>query len=572
MSQTISSLVQSQFPEFVQEDYPALIAFIEAYYQYLELEKNPQDVLTNLIAYTDIDRTLDEFVSKFEKTYLNGLPLNVAGDKRMFMKHVNDLYNTKGTEESFRLLFRLLFNEEIELYYPKQQMLVPSSGVWVQNNSIMVTLDAGISPACINKKIKIYTNEGVINTYVKNVVQVTPSIYELYIDKSFSIPIQPGNRVSGVAFNATAQQTITGAQVISAGAGFHIGQVFNITSVNGSGTKIKVTRVDANGGIKRVAFIQFGTGYEANFQISLAPSSRTSGPLDPYQSYTNGFIEQVLVTKVSYFGQDYSEVTYSGEVIGSSYSDDYLPDNAQAANINPAIIQFTLGALCAYRGEYSTADGFLSDINMIQDGYLYQDFSYVIKSTQKIEQFANVVKKLVHPAGTLMFGELQLQTEIDVGVTYDYFKVLSEQLKFEESVTSGDAAITFRTGKGLFDYSAPTDKIVFATGKRLTDSTTPIDPIAIKTGKNLTDSSTSGDLSIKFNTIKSLVDLAPAVDSIFLKTSRTLADSSTPADAITLNTTSNKTDAVSATDSFSAFFITYSDATYFAGTYVGDSI
>jgi hypothetical protein len=566
MSQTISNLVQSQFPEFVQEDYPALIAFIQAYYEYLELQKNPQDILTNLIAYTDIDRTLDEFVAKFEKTYLNGLPMVVAGDKRLFMKHVNDLYNTKGTEESFRLLFRLLFNEEIEIYYPKQQMLRTSSGVWQQNNSIMVQLDAGISSDCINKKIKIWTNEGVINTFVKNIVLAAPSIYEVFIDKSFSIPIQPGNRVTGLAFAATILPTVTQATVTAPGAGFHVGQVFNINSVQGSGATVKVTRVDPNGGIVRLAFIQFGTGFEADFMLSLSSAVRKSGVIDPYSSYTHGFIEDVLVTRVSYFAQDYVDVTYSGEVIGSSYTNDYIPDNALAPTVTPAEIEFSLGALCAYRGEYTTADGFLSDINVIQDGYLYQDFSYVIQSQQKIQAYASAVKKLCHPAGTIMWGQMSLETEVDVGISYDYFKVLAEQLKFLEFVTSGDASITITSGKGMTDHatsgdlvpvkavgkaltdaSTTVDAISFKTTKPLTDASTPTDAIALKTGKALTDSSAPTD-AIAFSTSKPFSDSSAPTDAIKLNTGRTLSDASTPVDAIKLTTGKGLTDAATSGD------------------------
>jgi hypothetical protein len=543
----ISSLIQSQFPQFVQEDYPALIAFIEAYYKYLELEKNPQDILSNLIAYADIDRTLDEFVSKFEKQYLNGLPQEVKGDKRTFMKYVKDLYNTKGTEESFRLLFRLLFNEEIEIVYPKQQMLRLSDGKWSQRVSVKVVLDPGVDVTnVLNKKIKIWTMNGVINTYIKDFIFQSDEIYEIFIDKTFGINIAPGDRVTGMDFGATTVPTTTKMLITSPGNGFHVGQVFDVSSVLGTGTKIKVTKIDANGGIKRAAFIQFGTGYEADFMVQFASSQRTSGALDPFQSYTNGFKENVLVTKVTYFASDYVAIDYSGQVVGSSVLDDYRPDNAQAATTQPAVIQFYLGALCTYRGEYTTADGFLSDVNVIQDGYLYQDFSYVIKSQQKIEDYAAVVKKLCHPAGTIMFGEMSLDSDVDVGVTYEYFKVLAEQLRMTDIATSSDS-MTFATGKALIDSLAGSvDAIAFSTGKALTDTLAgstesvakltgkaltdalagSVDAIALLTGKNLTDALTgSTDAISTFVTLKVLADaLTGSLDSATIETDKALTD------------------------------------------------
>lgn len=525
----ISSLVQSQFPQFVQDDYPALIAFIEAYYKYLEVEKNPQDILSNLIAYADIDRTLDEFVTKFEKTYLNGLPQTVKGDKRTFMKHVSDLYNTKGTEESFRLLFRLLFNEEIEIAYPKQQMLRLSDGKWSQRISVKVQLDGGVDTTnVINKKIKIWTNNGVINTYVKDFARQSDDVWEIFIDKTFGIDVQPGNRVTGMDFGATTLPTTTSMLVTSPGSGFHVGQVFDVSSVLGVGTKIKVTKIDANGGIKRAAFIQFGTGYESDFMVQFASAARKSGALDPFQAYTNGFIENVLVTKVTYFASDYVTIDYSGQVVGSSYTDDYRPDNAQAATTAPAVIQFYLGALCTYRGEYISADGFLSDVNVIQDGYLYQDFSYVIKSKQKIQDYASAVKKLCHPAGTIMFGEMALEADVDVGVTYEYFKVLAEQLRFTEVLTSSDS-VTLKTGKGLFDsLIGSLEAVSFAVAKPIADGLAgSIDTLAFLTGKALVDSlAGSIDTNISFETDKSLTDtLAGSAEALAFVTGKVLADS-----------------------------------------------
>lgn len=524
----ISALVQSQFPQFVQDDYPALIAFIEAYYKYLELEKNPQDVLSNLIAYSDIDRTLDEFVSKFEKLYLNGLPQQVAGDKRTFMKHVRDLYNTKGTEESFRLLFRLLFNEEIEISYPKEQMLRLSDGKWSQRVSIKVILDGGVDTTnVVNKTIKIWTQNGVINTYIKDFVAQADGIYEVFIDKTFGITINPGDRVTGLDFGATTVPTTSKMLVLSGGAGFHVGQVFDVSSVLGSGTKIKVTKIDANGGIKRAAFIQFGVNYEADFMVQFNASARKSGALDPFSAYTNGFEENVLVTKVTYFASDYVSIDYSGQVVGSSYLNDYRPDNAQAATTAPAVIQFMLGAICTYRGEYTTADGFLSDVNVIQDGYLYQDFSYVIKTKQKIDDFKSAVKKLCHPAGTIMFGEMSLESNVDVGVSYEYFKVLAEQLRFVDAVTSGDS-MTFKTGKNLTDALAgSTESLAFLTAKALTDALAgSTETLAFLTGKSLTDTlAGSVDTNISFLTGKALTDaLVGSTEALAFVTGKVLTD------------------------------------------------
>ena len=60
-------------------------------------------------------------------------------------------------------------------------------------------------------------------------------------------------------------------------------------------------------------------------------------------------------------------------------------------------------------------DGKLSVKKFIQDSRYYQSFSYVIKTGQTIDNWKDVVKKLLHPAGFAFFGEVTIFSEA-VGV------------------------------------------------------------------------------------------------------------------------------------------------------------
>ena len=61
----LSTLVENQFPAFYKEEGPKFLAFIKAYYQYLETTGKQQDVQRNLQSYKDIDTTLDEYIKYF---------------------------------------------------------------------------------------------------------------------------------------------------------------------------------------------------------------------------------------------------------------------------------------------------------------------------------------------------------------------------------------------------------------------------------------------------------------------------------------------------------------------------
>ena len=64
-NQLTSLLAEDQFPEFAKEEGPQLIAFVKAYYEWMEQTGNMTNESKNLQAYADIDDTLDQFVQYF---------------------------------------------------------------------------------------------------------------------------------------------------------------------------------------------------------------------------------------------------------------------------------------------------------------------------------------------------------------------------------------------------------------------------------------------------------------------------------------------------------------------------
>jgi hypothetical protein len=137
--QATSLLVNSQLPEFVREEHPNFIAFLEAYYEYLENKQGTQ--LNDLVKqskqaryFTDVDSSVADFEENFFNTYANLFPQDVQVDKAVLLKNVLPLYLAKGNEKSFKLLFRLLYNEEVEVLRPKTNVLKLSSGNWLIEN------------------------------------------------------------------------------------------------------------------------------------------------------------------------------------------------------------------------------------------------------------------------------------------------------------------------------------------------------------------------------------------------------------------------------------------------------
>jgi hypothetical protein len=61
-------------------------------------------------------------------------------------------------------------------------------------------------------------------------------------------------------------------------------------------------------------------------------------------------------------------------------------------------------------GRYTDTKGFLSWNNRIQDNYYYQEFSYVVQINELVNKYRDIIKNLVHPAGTKMFGTYTIRS------------------------------------------------------------------------------------------------------------------------------------------------------------------
>ena len=51
----LSTLVENQLPQFISDEYPQFVEFMKKYYEQLELQGQPLDIISNLTKYLDID-------------------------------------------------------------------------------------------------------------------------------------------------------------------------------------------------------------------------------------------------------------------------------------------------------------------------------------------------------------------------------------------------------------------------------------------------------------------------------------------------------------------------------------
>lgn len=136
-----SVLIKSQLPGFVRDnpDYANFVLFLEAYYEWLEQEGNVTHRAKNLLSYKDIDQTTDEFLRYFTDDFMPYFPEGSLISRNEAIKVARQIYNSKGTPASYKFLFRILYNSNVDIFYTKEAVFKASGGNWFVPRSLKLS-------------------------------------------------------------------------------------------------------------------------------------------------------------------------------------------------------------------------------------------------------------------------------------------------------------------------------------------------------------------------------------------------------------------------------------------------
>jgi hypothetical protein len=176
----ISALIPSQFPEFIRDnpDYSKFVAFIQAYYEWMEQEGNVLNRSSNILNYVDIDNTTSEFIDYFIKDFLPYFPDGALISKQNALRAAKELYNAKGTPSSYQFLFRILFDSDFDYTYTSDSVLRASDGTWYVAKSLKLSTDDIRFLGTKNLRVFGETSKSIAN--IENVA-LTGSKIEVFI-------------------------------------------------------------------------------------------------------------------------------------------------------------------------------------------------------------------------------------------------------------------------------------------------------------------------------------------------------------------------------------------------------
>lgn len=427
----LSDLISIQLPDHIRESYPTFVEFLQAYYKFLET----QQVYRNLETVRDVDETLDVFIDQLKKEYAVDFP-QFAKD-RQFLKNTPHISVAHGSEESYKFLFRKMFQKEVDIRYPREQLLTISDSKWVQDFSIFVKLTSGDILSLQNNVVLLNTIVNGISTknriYVKRVESVltSESIYEIFINKDVYGKVLFGDIINQNGVVASVVNTTSSLKIKKSGFGFKVGQVFNIESDVGSGLTFKITEVTTLGGIKSTQIINYGINFKSTFSFDL-PSTFIIGDvvetslgtpikITAYSSVQR-YVDSGIISKQNYYTGDYT-ADYVGEVMTSFNS----VSVAEEITANSAQLEVVLGTLAKYQGYYENSTGLVSSPDsVIQDNNYYQNYSYVLRIDEALASYKETVMSVLHPIGRKLFAEYVVDNvfELDYEVVEPVFRIL----------------------------------------------------------------------------------------------------------------------------------------------------
>ena len=279
VDEIISPLIPSEFPAFYNTDGPAFIEFVTAYYQWLEQSANSQYVGSittksrNLPSYWNIDTTPANFLKYFEDTFLVNVPKNLAINPRFLVKHALDFYNIKGTVDSFELLFKMLYNQQVIVNAPGQYMFRLSNGNWNIPKYIEVT-DSPFLGQLNGQLIRSSSGStAVVESYSKKIVsgKVINILYLSNLSSEFNfndlIYCDAFPEMSGLQ----APIIIGSLSIITVengGINFNVGDLLQVSGTGSGGLARVVATRNENG---KVTFdlIDGGFGFSTNAVITI---------------------------------------------------------------------------------------------------------------------------------------------------------------------------------------------------------------------------------------------------------------------------------------------------------------
>jgi len=239
---------------------------------------NPVQNIQQLLAYADVDNTVYSFLDKFRDSFMESLPNTLADGlaKRKLIKNIKDMYSAKGTEDGHKLFFRILFDEEATIIYPRDSLIRPSDGQWSTDKVIRI-IETGTSDfnRAVGQTVTGVTSgaTALIATVIK-FREGADLISELNLDaNSVSGVFLSGETVTttdtilDLEISGTVKSIVTEGTVTQGGSYYDTGDTISVTGGGGNDSATAIIESAGAGSVNEIMIESGGSGYTAGEEL-----------------------------------------------------------------------------------------------------------------------------------------------------------------------------------------------------------------------------------------------------------------------------------------------------------------
>ena len=212
----ISALVDSFVPEHIEASYPKLVLFAKAYLNFLEDSNKASFYQNTLPEQRDVWQQEQQFLARIQKEIGLYVPREYAATPKVFYQKVVDLYRSKGSEAAVKTFFQLFINDVVEIYYPWEQVLIPSDGRWIVEDKLRVSMLTGDADNFAGQVIRQVASDAVAKVdKVERRVYSDGVIFELTLVKGTqSGTFEAGQTISAVGgLSAEIYKSVSGFNI-----------------------------------------------------------------------------------------------------------------------------------------------------------------------------------------------------------------------------------------------------------------------------------------------------------------------------------------------------------------------
>ena len=258
---------------------------------------NPVNNIVDLVNFRDPDNVISYFLTNMRDEFLATLPEQTAAgvDKRKLIKNIKSMYRAKGSVRGHEMFFRILFGENSETIYPREQMLKASDGQFDSLKVLRVIASVGDPNQFVGRTITGTTSKA--TAIVENTSQFqigASTVTQLILNEdSIQGTFTVGEEITGTTADTDdyfIKANITGIpgnkNITNDGSLNSTTDTISLTA-GGEGALFQVEEIGP-GSITEIVIDNAGTGYEIGDALTFNNTDTGGGNAAGFVKVVNG--------------------------------------------------------------------------------------------------------------------------------------------------------------------------------------------------------------------------------------------------------------------------------------------